>query len=117
MRADRFLLEDILESIDEALESTPQNRAEFDENKFIRSHVLRQLQIIGEAASRLSSELKDHHPEVPWRTITGMRHVIVHDYFEIDWNEVYGTSTRDLPILKPAIKNILKTLSADENPE
>jgi len=65
MRPDRLLLEDILDAIGEVLDVTPASRAEFDKDKLVRSHVLRHIQIIGEAASRLSAELKERHPEAP----------------------------------------------------
>ena len=65
MRYDRLLLQDILDAIDEVLDTTPPTRAAFDADKFLRSHLLRHIQIIGEAAWRLSSPLKDKHPEIP----------------------------------------------------
>ena len=113
MRPDKLLLHDVLDAIAEVLDVTPSDRAKFDANKLIRSHVVRHIQIIGEAVSRISAELKDRHPEVPWRSIVGMRHAIVHDYFEIDWNELYGTATRDMPPLKPVIQAILDSLPPD----
>jgi len=85
-RIDPLLLGDMLESIEEVTQAVPEARAEFDADKFRRSHILRHLQIIGEVAWRLSSELKRAHPEIPWKKIAGMRHALVHDYFEIDWH-------------------------------
>ncbi len=117
MRPDRLLLQDILDAIDEVLDVTPPTRAEFDADKLILSHVLRHIQIIGGAVSRLSAELKESHPEVPWRSIAGMRHAIVHAYFEIDWNEVYGAATRDVPPLKSMIGAILASLPREEDAE
>jgi uncharacterized protein with HEPN domain len=114
MRSDRLLLADVLDAIEEVLEVTPASREEFDANKLIQSHVLRHLQIIGEAVSRLSVELKEHHPEVPWRSIAGMRHAIVHAYYEVDWNEVYGAAARDVPPLKSMVRVIMASLPSEE---
>jgi len=117
MRPDRLLLEDILEAIDEVLDVMPPTRAEFDANKLVRSHVLRHIQIIGEAASRVSAELKERHPEIPWRSIAGMRHAIVHAYYQVDWNEVYGAATRDVPPLKDKVRAIVDSLPPEEHAE
>ena len=115
MRPDRLLVQDLLDAIEEVLATTPSSRAEFGSNKFIQSHVLRYIQIIGEAAWRLSQNLKDRHPEIPWRNIAGMRHAIVHDYFEIDWDEVYNTAVRDVPALRRPIEAMLQSLPTEED--
>jgi len=115
VRPDRLLLQDILDAIDEVLSTTPPSRSAFDADKLVRSHVLRHIQIIGEAAWRLSQHVKDQHPEVPWKVIAGMRHALVHDYFEVDWNEVYNTAVRDVPQLKPLIQTILGSLPPEEH--
>jgi uncharacterized protein with HEPN domain len=110
MRTDRLLLQDRLEAINEVLDSNPPTRAEFDADKFVRSHILRHIQIIGEASWRLSEPLKEQWPQVPWRQIAGMRHVLVHDYFEVNWSRVYETATNHVPLLKPQIEAILTSL-------
>ncbi len=117
MRPDRLLLQDILDAIEEVLDVMPPTRSEFDNDKLVRSHVLRHIQIIGEAACRVSAELKSRYTEVPWRSMAGMRHAIVHGYFEIDWNEVYGTATRDVPMLKEVVCAILDSLPEEEEEE
>ncbi len=113
MRPDRFLVHDILDAIVEVIATTPPTREQFDADKFVRSHLIRNIQIIGEATWRLSAALKAQHPQVPWKLISGMRHAIVHDYFDIDFNEVYNTCIRDVPSLKPHIEAILAALGPD----
>jgi uncharacterized protein with HEPN domain len=100
----------MLDSIVEVVDSTPALRTEYDANKFVRSHILRHIQIIGEAAWRLSGLLKDQNPNVPWKKIAGMRHVLVHDYFEVNWIRVYETARHDVPALKPQIESIVASM-------
>ncbi|MFO8007767.1 MAG: DUF86 domain-containing protein [Candidatus Brocadiia bacterium] len=117
MRSDRLLLADILDAVDEVIAVTPASRAEFDADKLVRSHVLRHIQIVGEAVTRLSQQLKERYPGVPWRSIAGMRHAIVHGYFQVDWNEVYGTATRDIPPLRSQIRAIIASLPPEADAE
>ena len=115
MRPDRPLLQDMVEAIDEVLETTPKTQDEFDADKFVRSHVLRHIQIIGETAWRLSTDLKERHPEVPWKLMAGIRHVLVHDYFEVNWDRVYDTARNHVPPLKAKVVAILAS-SGPEDP-
>ena len=94
MRNDRLRIQDIDEAIEEIIRSTPETRAQFDADKFRRSHILRHIQIIGEAAARLSTELRDANRNIPWKEIIGMRHILVHDYFEVNWHRVYETAIK-----------------------
>jgi len=66
--------------------------------------------IIGEAAWRLSQPLKDANPHVPWKQIEGMRHIMEHDYFKVDWDIVYATARNHVPKLKPLMEKMLATL-------
>lgn len=107
MRSDRLYLQDMLSAILEVGRHLPANRAQFDANPFLQSHILRHVQIVGEAAGRISRALKDQYPEVSWRQISGMRHVLVHDYFRVDWNIVFTTARDDIPALRSQIEAIL----------
>ena len=65
--------------------------------------MIRNLQTIAESTQRLSDDLKETEPEVPWRAIAGFRNILVHDYFEIDLEIVWTVVDRDLPKLAAAI--------------
>ncbi len=71
------------------------------------------LQIIGEAARSLSETLRQSHPEVPWAQIGAMRNILVHEYFDVDLEEVWVTVERDLPSLKGTLQHILAQLASD----
>lgn len=67
-------------------------KEDFQTDKMLFFSVVKNLEIIGEAAYKLTNEFKESHPDIPWKLIIGMRHVLVHDYYNIDeitaWNTV-----------------------------
>lgn len=65
--------------------------------------VVKNIEIIGEAANLLSSEFVSSHPETPWKQVRGMRNYIVHEYFQIDDVVVWGVVTADIPVLRSQI--------------
>jgi uncharacterized protein with HEPN domain len=65
------------------------------------------IEIIGEAAGRLSRDFRERHSNIPWRDIIGMHNRLVHAYFEIDCEQVWITLTEDLPRLLDEIETIL----------
>lgn len=65
------------------------------------------VQIIGEAASRVSDDLRQRHPEIPWRQVVGMRNRVVHGYFEVDFDLLWDVVTLDIPKLHAQLVAIL----------
>lgn len=61
--------------------------------------VLLQFTVLGETVKRVSTEFRDAHPEIPWRKITGLRNIVVHDYFHIDVRRAWKIASRDIPEL------------------
>jgi uncharacterized protein with HEPN domain len=64
-----------------------------------QSAIVHQLLVLGEATKRLSAGFRAHHPEIPWRMMAGMRDTLIHEYDEVDLEEVWKTVTVDLPRL------------------
>jgi uncharacterized protein with HEPN domain len=103
VRSDLDRVRDILEAIERIERHTGAGREAFDNDELIQVWVVRHLQIIGGAASRLSQDARDQHPAVPWRKIIGMRHILVHGYFEVDLNLVWSVVDHELTALRSAI--------------
>ena len=109
MRRDRLLLEDIVAAADAIAEFVAGYTVEtLASNALVRSAVVHQLTVIGEAVSRLSAEVRDAHPAIPWADIKGLRNVVVHNYFGIDWAEVWSAASTDVPVLRSQIIEILR---------
>ena len=80
--------------------------SDFETNSMMKNASIRQLEIIGEASSRISNELKSEYPLINWKDIIGFRNIIIHQYFGIDEKIVWDILKNDLPILKKLIRKI-----------
>jgi uncharacterized protein with HEPN domain len=80
---------------------------DFKQRTIIQDAIIRQIEIIGEASSKLSNSFKLKFSEVPWKDIIGMRNKLIHDYFGVDINAVWKTIKMDIPVLKKQIDNII----------
>ena len=69
--------------------------------------LVKDIEIVGEAAYRISDTAKDKHTDIPWDDIIGMRHRLVHAYFDINLDILWSTVTDDLPALVLALKRIV----------
>ena len=110
MRNDRGRLLDILEAIARIDRHAIRGRETFERDELLQSWVVHNLQLIGEAARRLSDALRGEHPEVPWPAIIALRNYLVHDYFGVDLGIVWRVVDQDLPTLKEQIEATLREL-------
>lgn len=105
-------LEHIAQAIQRATRYTePLDNAEaLRRNEQIQDAVVRNLEIIGEAAGRIQTAAPAfvaNHPELPWAEMRGLRNKMIHEYFDVDWHIVWGTIKADLPQLKAQIDSLL----------
>ena len=110
MRSDRARVLDILEAIEKIERHLSRDIEDFADDEMQQVWVIHHLQIVGEAAYGLSQQFRASHPEIPWTQIIGMRHVLVHGYFEIDLDIVWAVIEKDLPPLRSTIESILRHL-------
>ena len=111
-RDDRSYLLDMLVAARDAVAfAKGLSYGEFAEDRRSQLAILKSVEIVGEAASRLSTETKERHPEIPWREIVGMRDRLVHAYFDIDLRLVWETVDSDLPMLVLQLEPLVPTES------
>jgi len=101
----RHIIEEAKISYDFVLDCTFEDFVK--DKKTVRA-VIRSIEIIGEAASKISNELKNTHNEVPWRKIIGMRNRLIHVYFDIDYDVVWQTVHKNIPELIEIMQKLLK---------
>ena len=83
------------------------SRADLDGDRLLALGLVKCVEILGEAASRVSAEARDRHSQIPWRDIVGMRNRLIHAYFDVDLDQVWNTVTGDLPPLAAELEEIL----------
>ena len=76
--------------------------------------VIKNVEIVGEAAYMLTNDFKEAHPETPWKVVQGMRHVLVHDYANIDTKELYNTAVNDMPPLRQQMERYLSEIDWEQ---
>lgn len=106
----RVYLAHILECIEKVERFTGGGKEDFLRNDMVQDAVVRNFEVIGEAAKRLDDAYRLAHPEVPWRALAGLRDVLIHQYEGVDLERVWAIVERDLPRLREAIAALLPPL-------
>jgi len=86
-------------------------------DRMLRGAVERHLEIIGEAANRISRSFRAAHAEIPWQRAVGLRNVLAHEYGEIDHKLVWGLATTRIPELIQQLRALLPPLPPQRNSE
>ena len=109
MRDERLYLEDILEAA-KSIETFLRNATKEDlvASDLLQSATIQKFSVIGEASSKLSRGLRSRFPQVEWRKIIGIRNIMVHAYFAVDWNLIWETVEIDLPLLRKRFDEIIQ---------
>ena len=106
----RVYLAQILERIDRILEYTAEGKEAFFADSRTQDAVIRNFEVIGEAAKRIPEEYRQKQPAIPWRELSGFRDVLIHQYEGVSVAEIWRIIERDLETLQKAIKAILPPL-------
>jgi uncharacterized protein with HEPN domain len=112
MRSDREKLLDILEATDRIERYIVFGRERFERDELVQTWFVQNLQIIGEACRSLSQNTRDLAPAIPWKQIIGMRNILAHTYFDIDFDIVWTAISVNIPELRPQINQLLRAIES-----
>ncbi|HET7389096.1 MAG TPA: HepT-like ribonuclease domain-containing protein [Nocardioidaceae bacterium] len=102
-----LVLRDLLAFADMAARLVARGRAAYDADETLRLAAEAVLHKIGEAVARLPDEFVAAHPEVPWRSMKGMRNIVAHAYEQVDYQIVWNSLERRLPLETQRIRDLL----------
>ena len=106
--ADRVYLESMLDAISRIQRYVGRRRrAGFLADPLLQDAVMRNIEVIGEAAGRVSGELTSRYPAIAWSDIAGMRHRLIHGYLSVNLNTVWQAVERDLPVLEKQLVKLV----------
>lgn len=111
--SDRFRFRHMVDAARDAMAFVQgRSRADLDKDRQFTLSVVKCIEIIGEAATKISSEAKEEVPSVPWPDVIGMRHRLIHMYYDVNLDIVWKTATVELPRLVEALEEALESSEA-----
>jgi len=109
-RVQTLFLTDMLTSARKIIDYVgSKSRKDFAKNQMLADAVIRNLEIIGEASKKIPAGIKQKHPEIEWKKISGLRDILVHEYFGIDYDVLWDIAKHKVPRLKEQIAQVLKS--------
>ena len=106
---DIIRLKHMLDAAREAVSFTEGNsREDFETDRKLVLSIVKSIEIIGEAARKLTTERRESHTDIPWQDIIGMRNRLIHAYFDINLDTVWDTVTNELPPLIEDLEEIIE---------
>ena len=117
MKIPNFIVEDMIESIDLIqvyLQDTTEEQ--FFRNTELQDAVIRRLMIIGEAATKITDEIRSQKPDIPWKTIVAFRNIAIHEYANVSMDKVWEIYKTELPILQNQLRTLLNILPPPPKP-
>ena len=111
--SDSIRIRHMVEAVRQTIEyAAGRNAEDIEGDPPVRALFIRNLEILGEAASRVTPELREAHPEIPWRDMVDLRNRLIHAYFDIDMDIIWATVQRALPSLLAKLEALLKSPDA-----
>ncbi len=108
MKDDRTYLLHIRDAIERIRAYTDGGKPEFLAKPIIQDAVIRNLEVIGEAAKQVSDDLRSEYPDVPWSKMTGLRDVLIHGYMTVDLEIVWDVVSNRLPKVAKSVSAVLQ---------
>jgi uncharacterized protein with HEPN domain len=108
MKDDRVYLQHIRDALQDIAAYCGSDHSAFLDDRMRQDATLRKLEVIGQAVKNLSEHTKSLQPEIPWKQIAGMRDKVIHDYFGVNLEIVWGVVQKELPKLSVAVGALLK---------
>ena len=106
MKDDCLYLEHIIDCIYRIYDYTENDQFVFMNSPMVQDAVIRNLQTLSESTQKLSDKLKQQHPEINWRAISGFRNILVHNYLGLDLQQIWDVIENRLPQLRDSLENI-----------
>ena len=114
MRNDADRLADVLDAAQRIAERVQRGRDRFIADEDVQLAIVRLLEIIGEACTGVSREVRERYPDVPWRAAADMRNRVVHGYFDIDLDVVWDAAAREVPKLAARVEAAAVDVRSEE---
>lgn len=116
MKSDKIYIHHIIDSMDQIIEYTDQIRpGQFKESRLIQDAVIRNFEIIGEAAKNISNLTREKYSQIPWKKMGGMRDKLIHNYMGVDLDAVWNTVEEIIPSMRKELEKVVHSMEHENS--